>query len=156
MIMDLSRLAPGGETFEGEAPPAILELEPDALVEAISPIRYNLFAELLPGELIVRGSLSVRIAFDCGLCAKRTEAEVRVRDFLRVREYRELAEAIDLTPDMREDIILAFPNYPVCSPECRGLCPQCGANWNETSCSCKPPGGNQTWDALDQLKKRME
>lgn len=156
MMIDLTKLKEGGETFEGEEPQSILELEEGSLFDVRTPIRYRLLAELLPRELVVRGSLACRVASDCGRCGKRVDLEVRVPDFLRVREYRELTEAIDLTPDMREDIILAFPNYPVCSSGCRGLCPQCGANWNETTCSCRPPGENQSWDALDQLKKRME
>ncbi len=156
MIIDLARLKPGGEMIEGEDPSSILELEPGSVAEILTPIHYSLLVELLPGELVVRGSLSCRAAFGCGRCAKRFETPIRVADFLRVREYRELTEAMDLTPDMREDMILALPNYPVCSPGCRGLCPQCGADWNEKTCSCRPPGENQTWDALDQLKKRME
>jgi uncharacterized protein len=149
-------LTPGGEQFEGDDPASILELEPDPIVEVLTPIHYRLFVELLTGELVVRGSLSCRAACTCGKCAVRFETEIRVTDFLRVREFRELSEAIDLTPDMREDIILAFPNYPVCSSGCRGLCPQCGANWNEKTCSCRPPGENSAWNALDQLTKRME
>lgn len=156
MIIDLSNLKEGGERRQGDIPFTILELEPEAGITPLTPIRYDLFIELTPGELVVRGTLSMRIAADCNRCAKKIESEVRVPHFVCVREFRELTEAIDLTPDIREDIILAFPNYPVCSPECRGLCPRCGVNLNETTCSCRPPEENQTWDALDQLKKRME
>lgn len=156
MIIELSRLKPGGETLEGEEPVDILELEPDCGFEVLTPIRYRLLAELLPGELVVRGRLSCRASFDCGRCAIRFEKEVVAPDFLVVKPYHDVAEAIDLTPEVREDMILAFPNYPVCSPGCRGLCPRCGANWNEKACSCRPPGGEGAWSALDELKKRME
>ncbi len=155
MIIELSKLRPGGERLEGEEPAAILDLEPGALVLAISPIRYRLLAELLPGELVVRGSLVCRIAFPCSRCANRVEREVRTEDFVCVREYRDLSEAIDLTENMREDMILAFPNYPVCSPGCRGLCPQCGTDLNEGTCSCRPPADHPAWSGLDRLK-RME
>lgn len=156
MIIELSRLKEGGERLQGEIPSAILELEPESGIEALTPIRYDLLVELTPGELVVRGTLSLRIASECNRCAKKIELAIQVPHFVCVREFRELTEAIDLTPDIREDTILAFPNYPVCSPECRGLCPRCGANLNETTCSCRPPEANRTWDALDQLKKRME
>ena len=155
MIVELSRLKPGGERLEGEEPEAILDLEPGAPVRAVSPIRYTLLAELLPGELVVRGSLSCRIAFPCSRCAKIAEREVRVPDFLCVRAYRDSAEAIDLTAELREDMILAFPNYPVCSPTCRGLCPQCGADLNERSCDCRREAEHPAWSALDRLN-RME
>jgi uncharacterized protein len=156
MIIELSKLKEGGEQIDGEEAASILELGNAPGLTVLSPIRYRLMVELVSGELVVRGSLACRAAFDCGRCTKRVEREVRVPDFIRVREYRELSEAIDLTEDIREDMILAFPNYPVCSSGCRGLCPQCGADLNEKTCSCRPPGGNQAWDALDQLKRRME
>jgi uncharacterized protein len=156
MIIELSKLHEGGELIEGEESAAILDLGDVAGLAILSPIRYRLMLELVSGELVVRGTLSCRAAFDCSRCARRFETEIRVPDFIRVREYRELAEAIDLTEDMREDMILAFPNYPVCSSGCRGLCPQCGADLNEKTCSCRPPAGNQAWDALDQITRRME
>ncbi|MFO7535180.1 MAG: DUF177 domain-containing protein [Kiritimatiellia bacterium] len=156
MILDLAKLKDGGQTLEGEEPATILDIEPGGETQVISPVRYNLHAELVTGELVVRGSLSCRIAATCSRCAIRLERDIRVADFLCVREYSDLHEAIDLTENVREDIILAFPNYPVCSSGCRGLCPQCGANLNEKACSCGPPGENRAWDTLDQLTRRME
>jgi len=44
---------------------------------------------------------------------------------------------IDLTPLVREYLLLEVPHKPVCKPDCAGLCPQCGANWNVETCDCK-------------------
>jgi uncharacterized protein len=41
---------------------------------------------------------------------------------------------LDLGPLVREYFLLDFPIQPLCRPDCRGLCPTCGANWNETTC----------------------
>lgn len=60
------------------------------------------------------------------------------------------ADSVDLTDDMREAIILAFPRYPVCRPECRGLCGRCGKNLNIEACTCTPLDDNR-WTALDKL-----
>ncbi len=49
-------------------------------------------------------------------------------------------EAIDLEPLVREHFVLAVPYAPLCSEECRGLCPQCGINRNQGSCACEAPG----------------
>jgi uncharacterized protein len=43
---------------------------------------------------------------------------------------------IDLTPIIYEQIILQIPIKILCREECRGLCPQCGINKNDSSCSC--------------------
>jgi uncharacterized protein len=44
---------------------------------------------------------------------------------------------IDLTPVVREDFLLSIPMHALCRPDCKGLCPQCGANWNEGPCDCQ-------------------
>lgn len=44
---------------------------------------------------------------------------------------------IDLTPILREEAILAVPIRALCSPDCKGLCPQCGQNLNEGMCACE-------------------
>lgn len=41
---------------------------------------------------------------------------------------------IDLTPVLREYMLLEIPFNPLCRPDCKGLCPVCGANQNETTC----------------------
>ena len=43
---------------------------------------------------------------------------------------------IDLTPALREYVLLNMPWRPLCRPDCRGLCSQCGQNLNEGPCSC--------------------
>jgi uncharacterized protein len=40
----------------------------------------------------------------------------------------------------------------LCSDECRGLCPDCGANLNEAECACKLEQVDLRWAALKELK----
>ena len=49
-----------------------------------------------------------------------------------------LGDRIDLGEVVREHVALQLPMKPVCRDDCRGLCPQCGANWNEGTCDCRP------------------
>jgi uncharacterized protein len=42
---------------------------------------------------------------------------------------------IDIGPFVREEMLLAIPMSPICSPDCKGLCPICGENLNETVCN---------------------
>ncbi len=55
-------------------------------------------------------------------------------DFLLVEGMR-----LDLEDFVREDIFLALPTKFLCREDCKGLCPQCGKNLNDGSCSCKKP-----------------
>jgi DUF177 domain-containing protein len=48
-------------------------------------------------------------------------------------------DAIDVTPLVHEQAILALPTRPLCSETCRGLCPRCGVNFNTGACSCPAP-----------------
>jgi uncharacterized protein len=55
---------------------------------------------------------------------------------------------INLTPLVREYMLLAVPISPVCSPDCKGLCPICGENLNEVACPHQPasPGSTSSPD----------
>ncbi|MEO0161284.1 MAG: DUF177 domain-containing protein [candidate division WOR-3 bacterium] len=46
---------------------------------------------------------------------------------------------IDLSIGIRESIVLAIPSAPLCSQDCKGLCPICGTNLNNEKCNCKIP-----------------
>ncbi len=48
-------------------------------------------------------------------------------------------DAIDLTPLVHEQALLALPTRPLCGEECPGLCPRCGANLNAGPCGCPAP-----------------
>jgi uncharacterized protein len=61
-------------------------------------------------------------------------------------------DEIDLTPLIREQVLLALAERPLCREECRGLCPQCGANRNEADCGCSIGGLDPRFDVLRKLK----
>lgn len=60
------------------------------------------------------------------------------------------AKTLDLGETVREEVLLALPRFVECRPDCRGLCPKCGANLNDGPCGCAP-AGDPRWDALRAL-----
>ncbi len=44
---------------------------------------------------------------------------------------------IDLAQVIVDDLVVELPIQLICSDDCKGLCAQCGANLNETSCQCE-------------------
>ncbi len=58
---------------------------------------------------------------------------------------------VDVTPLIREEVILATPQAPLCRPDCRGLCPVCGADLNESPHEHTAPP-DARWTALARLK----
>jgi len=58
----------------------------------------------------------------------------------------------DLSPLIREYIWLGLPVNPICSPDCQGLCPNCGGNLNKDKCVCADSEVmDPRWEALRVL-----
>ena len=60
-------------------------------------------------------------------------------------------DEIDLEPLARETVVLELPQAPLCREGCLGLCTACGADRNESTCSCEPPL-DPRWSVLDELR----
>lgn len=152
IIIEPWRIPPEGKDIEGEAPPEVIALEKDAGSVVDGPIRYELHLQCVSHELIVTGSVRARVQFTCSRCAESFPVEIRDDSFFCEKQVENLHETLDLTDDVRETIILDFPNYPVCRETCRGLCPRCGVNLNRGTCGCKPPE-TERWSAFSGLDK---
>ena len=63
-------------------------------------------------------------------------------------------DEIDLEPLARETVVLELPQAPLCREDCQGLCPDCGVDRNESTCSCEPPL-DPRWSVLDELRSEQ-
>jgi uncharacterized protein len=152
MQIEIQKLDPDGEQFEGEEPVEILGLGPQDTVRVTSPVGYDVFAQQVDKELLVQGRLTFETVAACGRCAEMFSTKVSISDFLRAFEISAGQEPIDLTDDIREEVLLHLPRYPVCGSDCKGLCPQCGHNLNDGACGCEVSRGDLRWTGLDDLK----
>jgi uncharacterized protein len=64
------------------------------------------------------------------------------------------ATEVDVTPAVREELMLAAPRYAVCREDCKGLCPQCGKDLNAGPCGCAPVT-EERWQPLKALKDKL-
>lgn len=62
---------------------------------------------------------------------------------------------LDLREGVRQYILMSEPAKPLCRPDCRGLCPNCGADLNQGPCRCVPEGDSR-WQALAGLRRETE
>jgi len=62
------------------------------------------------------------------------------------------AFVLDLSEAVREELLLAVPQYVVCRDDCRGLCKRCGADLNAGPCGCAPEM-DPRWEALTKLPR---
>ncbi len=110
------------------------------------------------GIFHVNGTVEATTELECCRCLKRFTFPVRetAMDFDLVPEGSRKMSAehelgrgeldtefyrggeIEPKEFIREQLLLAVPMVPVHSPECKGLCPVCGADRNEQQCSCRP------------------
>lgn len=89
----------------------------------------------------------VTLLFRAGVSQVEAEAE-------EIYPLPERGNVLDLTGPLREHLLLAVPDFLECREECRGLCPHCGVNLNETTCSCERSQGDDRWAALKQLTNK--
>lgn len=132
------------------------------------PVHVRLRAiEAGSGEVVVRGEVEAHLAQECRRCLEPvvgTLAQEITMVFLAsdtpgaiedgdARVFDPRAPALDLSEPVREEVVLAIDPYVVCVPECRGLCPRCGANRNVEECDCSREELDPRWDALRALKE---
>ena len=108
---------------------------------------------------------------DCTRCLKPVEHRLAIdftisfvtpEDFAADKEREVAAEdlatdvldsdSVDLKDVIREQILLELPEKVLCTPDCKGLCPQCGADRNLLDCKCDEREIDPRWAALKKLK----
>lgn len=151
MLINVARIPEEGLQLTEEEPPEILELEEDGEFRAAGPVRCDLFAEVVAGGLLVRGTLTAPLKARCARCTQFFSTTVADSAFLRDFPGVQETEEVDITEDVREAILLNLPHFPLCAESCRGLCLQCGKNLNEGSCGCEHGESGGAWTALDSL-----
>ena len=156
-------VGPDGLEVNGSEDPAFLELDTAGgfPCKVLDEVQYRLHASMAGRDLLVTGSAQVKIRTQCALCLKDITLPVGSDKICIFRE-KVPDEIVDITDDIREEILLAVPDRFKCSEDCKGLCPGCGADLNTEPCRCgkkrkkkKTDSGNDhdhTWDALDGLK----
>jgi uncharacterized protein len=69
--------------------------------------------------------------------------------------YHLEGEILETAPILIEQLQLNLPMKPLCSPDCQGLCPVCGADRNAGACSCRESTVDPRWAGLAALKSRF-
>jgi uncharacterized protein len=57
---------------------------------------------------------------------------------------------------LREQVLLSLPVRTLCKPDCKGLCPRCGANRNSQACNCDETPADPRWEALAGLRSQIK
>ena len=158
LLVNLRHLEAHEIKLEGELPAAELDLDlRNDMCRAEKPLVYELEVEQMEQAILVQGKLKLALRCECVRCLKSFEYGLKLEHWTRLLplEGEEKTpvdnDCVDLTPYIREDILLEFPQHPLCETECRGLPTQTGKAKNSTK-----PGDSKkepsTWTELDKLK----
>jgi uncharacterized protein len=159
LLFNIRHLENQNVTLVGELPVAELDVGGiDELIQANSPLHHDLVVERHERSILVQGRLALQLICECARCLKAFEYRLTFDawscllplegdDKVLVNNY-----SVDLTPYVREDIVLALPQHPLCEPECRGL-QAVSPNGGRSSSSADVTGDlSSAWAELNKLK----
>jgi len=123
------------ESFQESIPAATWGLDSDEIhyTDAIHLVAH---AKKEMRVLYTKTHVKTTTECRCSRCLVRYE-QVFERDFDIKYSLDNEEQHIDLTKDIREEIILGYPLKFLCKDDCLGLCAECGKNLNEGSCQCQ-------------------
>jgi uncharacterized protein len=144
--------------LKGELSPKELDIEfRDELVHPGALLKYDLNVQKLDDEILVQGDLHLPITCECVRCLKEFEQTLDLVDWaalLPLEGEEKIAihnDLVDLTPYLREDILLAFPQHPLCDAECAGL-PKDYTGEKKKAEAAEEVEGSAIWSELNKLK----
>ena len=159
LLVNLRHLEEHEIRLEGELPAAELDLDlRDDMCRAKKPLRYNIEVQQMEKELLVQGELLLPLQCECVRCLKSFEYRLELKHWARLLPLEGdektpiTNDCVDLTPYVREDTLLEFPQHPLCETDCRGLPAKETGKAKKTT---KAGDSNQepsAWAELDKLK----
>ena len=112
----------------------------------------------MEGGVLVQGTLALKLDCQCARCLKEFKFPLVLDHWvchlpLVGEETAEVInDCVDLTPYIREDIVLAFPQHPLCRPDCSGLASTQQKPEEASGAAEKAGPTSSAWAALDKLK----
>jgi len=152
MILIKTKTKESEFTVNGEESNKIFDIKKERGAVFNKSIKYELKVQKTVKDIIIKGSASTTITYTCSRCLKDFNVFVELKDLLFSYVIEEVGDFVDMTPVIREEFLLQIPIRPLCSPDCKGLCPNCGKDLNEGSCSCKTKNKISPFDILDNFK----
>ncbi len=158
LIIPLEEFPEEGRRLGGELDGALFGIDDDFL-RCAGPLEYELDAQLYDTELVVRGRASAPFRLRCNRCLEEFDYVVEVDDIALTEDVKGKL-SVDITEQLREELVLALPDYPKCElvgEECK-----INASYGDFRLDKDPlsgvdsatPSGESVWDALDQIPRQ--
>jgi uncharacterized protein len=149
-----------------EETPEVLKLQAEGAAFE-KPVKVELTVSKSQDQLICLGEVITPVKLECSRCLSKYEDNLS-SDLDFVVSLTGTPEGMDIDEDgyfradpsssffqiddlVREAIILSVPLKPLCSEDCKGLCPICGTDLNRSHCHCVKKETDPRWDKLKGL-----
>jgi DUF177 domain-containing protein len=128
-------------------------------------LALTLRLESVSEGVLVSASVEAPLSGECGRCLRDIDEMLAV-SFQELYAYehsttdetadedevgRMQGDLIDLEPALRDAVVLALPANPLCRPDCRGLCPECGMPWDDLPADHSHRQSDPRWAALEKF-----
>ena len=145
MKIKIHQVPEEGLHLEGQEAPSILDIS-EPLFRFESPVFYRLDISWVGDRsLLIRGYISTIVRAQCVRTLHWFDLPLVKQDFQHHQETIQ-GDEVDLTQQIREDILLLLPSNPV-SPQAESL---------NAKQPVEPKIGNKVWEKLDRLKLKWK
>jgi uncharacterized protein len=159
LLANLRHLEAHNIRLEGKLPVDELDIDSrDEVIQVTNALEYDLEVQKLEDALLVQGELRLVLECQCVRCLKAFQYCLELSDWAcHVPLQGEdavsvVSDCVDLTPTVREDILLEFPRHPLCDPECSGLPRTAVGKSRNISDVGGTEKGSPAWAELNKLK----
>jgi uncharacterized metal-binding protein YceD (DUF177 family) len=142
--------------LRGLLPVAELDLgDTDELIHPRLPLHYDLTAQMVGDAILVQGRLELTLDCECARCLKPFQHRLLLEHWAAhlpltgPEKAPRKDDLADLTPYLREDILLELPQHPLCQAGCAGLPKR--ARQSKTK-SASQTEASSAWAELNKLK----
>ena len=159
LVVNLRHLEAHNVRLQGELPAEELDLDiRDELIQARESLRYDFEVQQMEHSLLAQGSLELTLDCQCARCLKSFKYPIKLDHWachLQLQGEESVPvvnDCVDLTPYIREDILLEFPQHPLCNAECRGLPNPSSGKATKPQKPDQAENGSTAWSELNKLK----
>lgn len=107
----------------------------DEDLKVLTPLKMQGEVRRAQDAVIADVEVAAKYEFVCGRCLEPVVAE-RKDDFKVYIDIEPKTEIVDLGEEVRQEMLVTLSPIVLCKEDCKGLCPNCGANLNLEKCKC--------------------
>lgn len=143
----------GACPIDEEIDPTFLDLA-ETEWTATSPVHCAVQVTLSGGDIYALGSASIELTARCVKCLEEFPGTLRLPD-LALHKEQDGRELVDLTEELREDILLNLPTHPRCDTDGNRECPITFRASPQAPLANERTPRPDAWNALDQFKPKQ-